>query len=1051
MRTAAPRHPAGFTRTAARRAVLLVAAVAALPADLASAADKYWNKGGASGTWSVSGNWSPSGAPLSGDTVFIGDGLLVSNGQVYLYNPAIVAGLTMTNGMLLDLKGSLQVNGTFNINSLNQNHSRVYLRDTIAVNDLAAVNLNINGSSDIFLVDNPTVLVTGTMTVAPDADIVSGGVFNFSSNAAGPALVLNGGWFGNGPTALTLNQLGTARLDLDGTSIADNELNITSRNVADAVYQSLTVNGTGLNDAFDDTFVLSPGNSLNMNLAEGWTLGGTGKILFRDDNAYEVTAAVTGAGTLVVGGRVAFEDFNFSINAMQARIDSPTVFTISSDVYVGGWDTLDLNGPATVNGGSFLLGGTGRNQLKFNGPTKLSGGTFSTHITTADSEVQFNGPTEWAGGTVTLNGRARQFGNATVSAATVINAGTFDVDGGATPVTWQVGAPLTINATALEADANGVVNARFDISSGLFFPASLTVNVGAGGDGQWTSAGTINVTGPTLGSATTLAGSDVAITGRVNVTRANVFAARVDFLSLGTTTINADSSLLLDGGTAGNPNTTNGHRFVGAGTLRAVAGHALVGSGTIATAVDFDDDASIRARDGTLTVSGPIVDVGVIGTANANGVLNLSQTFDTAVATRLELNAGTVTGLTLVNGGEIRGRGAITSSQLNNTGLITATGGGTLTISTGFLPDLDGSTDAGALVATSGNLHVTKQLADAFDGAATLAEGRKLVIDAPWTLGPGGALNAVAGAAGVTADVVATGHTLAGAINVPTSTTLTFAGAATFAASSVTTLDSSSARLELLGDGTVAAGATFVTPTTTDGVLENNARLVIAAGANVGARLRNAGTLQVAVAGAGSISVEDYLQPVGADAQFDLLGPAAGVQHDRVDVAKVASLRGSVSLFTGGGYEPAYLVPHEVLRAAGGISMPFEAVNGMILSPTKYLAVTYDADSVFVTAAIPGDANLSGQVNIADFAILAANFNGQGTWTDGSFNGDLSVNIADFSLLATHFNTSIPGSLMRDTPAMRSPPMAAAVPEPACPVAAALVIGTVLGRRRRRA
>ena len=1031
---------AGAVSKLARRAMISAVAAATLSTDATLAADKYWNNN-ASGTWAVAGNWSPSGAPLSGDNVYLGDALLISDAQVFSYLPTIVANLAMTNGMMLDLKASLQVNGTMDVNAFNANGCRVYLRNSIAVNDLAVGNLNINGNSDLFLVDDPTVLISGAMTVAADADLIAGGTFNFSSNAAGPALVFNGGWMGNGPTSLTFNQLGTARIDLDGSSIADDKLAITSRDVANNLYQSLTINGTGLNDAYDDTVTLRPGNSLNMNLSEGWTLGGTGKIRFQDDNAFEVPAAVTGAGTLVVNGALEFEDFNFSINAMQAKIDSPTVFNFSADVYVGGWDTLDLNGASTVNGGSFVLGGTGHNQLNFNGPTAISGGTFTTHTSTADSEVRFNGATNWAGGTITLNGRARQIGNATVSSSTVINAGTFDVDGTATPVTWDINAPLTLNATALEADANGVVNARFDISSSLFFPASLTVNLAGGG--QWTSAGTINVSGSGVGAATVLAGSDVAITGRVNASGAVAFGARVDFLSQGTTTINTDGALFLNGGSTADPNTMNGHRFLGAGTLRASAGHALVGSGTIATGVDFDDDASIRARDGTLTISGAVADVGIIGTANANSALNLPQTFNTAVATRMELNGGTVSGLTLVNGGEIRGKGLIASSQLNNTGSITTAGNGTLAINTGFLPDLDGSTESGVLHVSSGNLHVQKQLADAFDGTINLTEGRSLVFDTPWTLGAAGAIEVVAGAVGTTADVIAPSQTLSGATHLPSSTILRFTGPTTFAPTSVTTLDSSFAVIDLLADGTITNGATFVTNGISDGVIRPAGRLELNHAAVVEAHVINQGTLHIAGAGAGSVSIEAYTQNPTADAQLSILGPTPGTQHDRLSLTKTATLRGSVSLSTGA-YDPAYLLPHEIIRATGGILQAFEQVNGFVLSPTKYLAVTYDYDSVFVTAAIPGDANLDGHVNIADFAILASNFNGTGVWTDGSFNGDLAVGIGDFSLLATHFNSSIPASLMRPPEQYTRP---AAVPEAASGL---LGLCGLIARRRRK-
>ena len=55
--------------------------------------------------------------------------------------------------------------------------------------------------------------------------------------------------------------------------------------------------------------------------------------------------------------------------------------------------------------------------------------------------------------------------------------------------------------------------------------------------------------------------------------------------------------------------------------------------------------------------------------------------------------------------------------------------------------------------------------------------------------------------------------------------------------------------------------------------------------------------------------------------------------------------------------------------------------------------------------ALPGDANLDGTVNFADFLIMSANFGQQRplTWIDGDFDGDGEVAFADFLLLSTNF------------------------------------------------
>jgi hypothetical protein len=54
------------------------------------------------------------------------------------------------------------------------------------------------------------------------------------------------------------------------------------------------------------------------------------------------------------------------------------------------------------------------------------------------------------------------------------------------------------------------------------------------------------------------------------------------------------------------------------------------------------------------------------------------------------------------------------------------------------------------------------------------------------------------------------------------------------------------------------------------------------------------------------------------------------------------------------------------------------------------------------TGFMPGDANMDGFVNQADAAILAQNWQKQGTWKNGDFNNDGFVNVMDAVLLATN-------------------------------------------------
>jgi hypothetical protein len=918
-----------------RSAVLGAAIAASTSAGVAAAADKFWV--GPWGTWSTGTNWSPSGMPTAGDAVNIGDVLAVHDLQVFLDVNPTLSKLHLFNGITMDNRHHpITVSGATTIAAFNDHWSRLYLRDAVNPYDLNTGDLNILGGSSLFTVDTPTIFVNGTMNLDFDSSLIGAAVINFTGNA-GPVLVMNGRWSTNPVDKLTLNQMGTGRIDLDGTTIGDNFLLTASTD--GGYYQTLTINGTGLTDEFDDIFWMSQGNELNMNLSEGWALGGNGKIWLRDK--YITDSAKVNGGTLTVNGTIEFETGLGDIHGMLADINAPTVFNFSSDVIVGGYDTLNVNGASTVNSGSFALVGNGHNRLKFNGPTKLMGGTFTT--TSTDSQVHFNGPTQW-GGTVTINGTAVQNGTATVSTATVIDADRLDMDGDTHLTTWNIGAPLTINAEKLDLNDN-LMSGTINVYSALLSPAALTVNLPAGQ--KWTAGGLVKLTGSGLGVSTTLAGSDVGFGGGLEVTKANAITARADFLLGSATTINANSALHLLGGNLAMPNTISGAWMQGAGTLAAGTGRALVGNGSISNAIDFEGTAQLRAKGGTLQLSGNILDVGVIGTADNTGVLKVTQPWNSAVADKVELLGGQVIGATLTNDGSVVGHGTLGMAHLVNNGSIAASNGAaTLTINVTSLagPDLDGTTEAGQLLAVNGNVRVV-DFVEPFNGSVQVGSGRSIHFENGWTNN------------GTT--------TLTGTSNLPA----VMSGGAT---------QLHGGTLSVNGVGALGAGHT---------VLTNNSTV-----------------------------------------NLDLNGATPGASFDRIVATGSVTLGGKLSLSVGGGYDPALLSAHEIM-SVGARHEVFASIAGVALSPTKYLAVSYDDDSVFVTVARPGDADLNGSVTLADFNTLAGHFGtGSGAvWTSGDFTGDGAVTLPDFNALAANFGLSAgpAGPSVEDWSSL-----AALVPEP---------------------
>ena len=65
-------------------------------------------------------------------------------------------------------------------------------------------------------------------------------------------------------------------------------------------------------------------------------------------------------------------------------------------------------------------------------------------------------------------------------------------------------------------------------------------------------------------------------------------------------------------------------------------------------------------------------------------------------------------------------------------------------------------------------------------------------------------------------------------------------------------------------------------------------------------------------------------------------------------------------------------------------------------------------DYLFEFFVFAGDANRDRTVDLGDFALLAANFNRPGTFSQGDFNYSGTVELGDFSILASRMNQSLP-------------------------------------------
>ncbi len=129
--------------------------------------------------------------------------------------------------------------------------------------------------------------------------------------------------------------------------------------------------------------------------------------------------------------------------------------------------------------------------------------------------------------------------------------------------------------------------------------------------------------------------------------------------------------------------------------------------------------------------------------------------------------------------------------------------------------------------------------------------------------------------------------------------------------------------------------------------------------------------------------------------------------------------------------------------------------NGAFPPGTSYTTFDgkqVDANSIIITRALAGDANLDGTVNNTDLVALLTHFTESGqTQATGDFNGDGTVNNTDLVALLTDFDQTLPADeeLLPAGEAAGTPaPVPEPAPEPASLAALALACPLLVRRRR---
>ncbi len=570
--------------------------------------------------------------------------------------------------------------------------------------------------------------------------------------------------------------------------------------------------------------------------------------------------------------------------------------------------------------------------------------------------------------------------------------GTVDLDGPATDLTGNtvtINAPLTMNVDTLSSFGkfNLVGTNSMGVNSTL--GGMLTVNLT-----NPANAWRINPNGElTLisgnAATTVLAGSDMEMDGQLTVsgdvrsTARMMIGGTVDIITPG-------EPLRLEGGTLVNPNRLDGGTINGPGLLQTNAGHALYGFGTINPAVDFGGSAELKASGGELVVSGTVLDVGEMGTANATGILNMANAWSTGVANQVRMAGGELRGANITNDSAngVRGFGEITARVINNTSLIAD--GGTLVVHNA-LSDYDGA-GAGVLDATAGNLEIRDNATFGFTGTARVGSSRNTFINGfRMNFNAGSTMRLTGGTW-----QAPSGLNIAGTLNVDAGgpsfidadADLTFTGGSSTALLSNLQINANPA--------IVQAGATF----TGGGDLVNLATsaLRLNNGAVVGVGIQNAGLLELGNAATVRADAADFIQSNAGTIEINLAGTGIN-QFDRFVLSGGAQLAGELFVSLLGGFTPSLGDSFSFLTASGGVNGTFDLETLPSLGNGLTLDVVYNPTSVMlqVIQSLSPDFDMDGNVDGTDVDLLVMEIVGMTNRPLFDLTGDGSVNTADLT------------------------------------------------------
>lgn len=711
-----------------RRTVNGLRAAAAMTAvglmSAAGQAQSSWNT--TDGLWSTQFNWI-GGLPGLLDDVFIGDRAIAENSVVTLDIEEFVNSLQISNGMTLETAGrQLRVSESLDIFGRNQVGNTTFVStlrvEAVAGNGIGVStgNLRIDGGGLDTRLNSRTVVSDTLQLLSDDAVILNRGTIELTGD--GTVLANNGEI-----SAFSIHsriEAPNGFLDLDGTT-GNGVVRASTQDLEGSTWGHTFV-ARGLSDPFDGQMTIAGKNFVDMQLDESWVLGQNGELRFRSGSFFAPAPTLRGSEVRIEGNVVS--------SSIAARISADAIIAPTAELEVfDAVSSLRFAGNTVIEGGSFRLQ-SDNTKMMFLENTILQGGDFEA---VDGAHFDFRDLT-FAGG-ADFDGEVRVAFGADVVLDSVINATDlrtgvqFDLSNG-----WRLTSDLTVNAEHF-GNSEGVFTNPLFIGRNGFNAATWTVNLPE--DDSYSISGDIEIDHfPFGGGTTSIAGSDVAISGDVTISGMTRFDARVDLVD--NSIFISNGSLEFAGGTHDDANTLDSVIFVSDDTVTLEAGEgvAVEGSAFLDGVIDFASGSALIATQtdngSSLFLTGEVQSMGTLGTRGDDASLIIYETYDTSVGDVVVLDDGEVIGSEILNTNDtgVRGRGAIGIAVDNDT--LIAAEGGRLTIDNaiddvlGYTQsnDLDGSSNQGELHALNGSMTIVNESGD-FHGTIRIASPHDLTLD----------------------------------------------------------------------------------------------------------------------------------------------------------------------------------------------------------------------------------------------------------------------------------------------------------------------------------